>query len=101
MVERSQVGPYRLILTYLRSSNHGSFHAENIIKNLLHGVLEGLELLFVELPKFKPQSFHEKKMGVLWLRFLREVGETLVDVPEEFVQNKELSYALELAQESS
>lgn len=32
-------------------------------------VIEGLQLIFIELPKFKPQNFSEKKMQVLWLRF--------------------------------
>jgi len=40
-------------------------------------------------------------MGVLWLRFLREINEKMVDVPQEFMDNPELSRAMELAQESS
>lgn len=27
------------------------------------------------LPKFKPHSFHDKKMMVLWLRYLTEIDE--------------------------
>ncbi|MBR2838570.1 MAG: Rpn family recombination-promoting nuclease/putative transposase [Kiritimatiellae bacterium] len=38
-------------------------------------VLEGLHLVFVELPKFKSKNLTEKKMQVLWLRFLTEIGE--------------------------
>ena len=34
---------------------------------------DGLHLVFVELPKFKPQSFAEKNMAVLWLKFLTEI----------------------------
>ena len=34
--------------------------------------IEGLRLVFVELPKFKPQSIAEKKMAVLWLRATRK-----------------------------
>jgi len=63
--------------------------------------LEGLELVFLELPKFKPQTFQHRKMGVLWLRFLREINDKLVDIPEEFMQDPNLSKAMELAQESS
>ena len=33
-------------------------------------VLEGLHLVFVELPKFKAKNLTEKKMQILWLRFL-------------------------------
>ena len=64
-------------------------------------VLEGLELVFLELPKFKPQTLEHRKMGILWLRFLREINEKVVDVPQEFIDNPELSKAMELAQESS
>ena len=38
-------------------------------------VLEGLHLVLVELPKFKAKNLTEKKMQVLWLRFLTEIGE--------------------------
>jgi predicted transposase/invertase (TIGR01784 family) len=64
-------------------------------------VLEGLELIFIELPKFKAQSWQEKKMGVLWLRFLREIGEKTQDIDVEFLNQPELSKALELSQESA
>ena len=30
--------------------------------------------MFVELPKFKAKNLVEKKMQVLWLRFLTEIG---------------------------
>lgn len=64
-------------------------------------ILKGLELVFLELPKFKPQTLPHRKMGVLWLRFLKEISEKLVHIPDEFLQNPELSKAIELAQESS
>ena len=40
---------------------------------------DGLHLIFVELKKFKPQTYAEKKMQMLWLRFLTdaEVSEAL------------------------
>lgn len=64
-------------------------------------VLEGLELIFLELPKFIPQNFAHRKMGVLWLRFLKEVDEHLTEVPAEFLHDPELNLAVELAQESA
>lgn len=36
-------------------------------------VIDGLHLVFVELPKFTPHSMSEKKMQVLWLRYLTEI----------------------------
>ena len=62
--------------------------------------LKGLELIFVELPKFKATTPWEKKLGVLWLRFLNEIA-TMTEIPDEFVAVPELSKALELAQEAS
>jgi predicted transposase/invertase (TIGR01784 family) len=63
--------------------------------------LDGLELIFVELQKFKPQTFAHRKMGVLWLRFLRETNEKLLVIPPEFQNDPDLAMAVELAKESS
>ncbi|MCL2040742.1 MAG: Rpn family recombination-promoting nuclease/putative transposase [Bacteroidales bacterium] len=50
--------------------------------------IKGLEFLFVELPKFKPQGRAEKKLHELWLRFLTEVNESASEVPEELLENE-------------
>jgi predicted transposase/invertase (TIGR01784 family) len=50
--------------------------------------IEGLEFLFVELPKFKPQNRAEKKLQELWLRFLTEINENTIEVPQELLDNK-------------
>ena len=63
--------------------------------------LEGLELIFMELPKFKPQTFEDRKMGALWLRFLREINGPLLSIPKEFQDNPDIAKAVELTQESS
>lgn len=62
--------------------------------------LEGLEYIFVELPKFKPTTHMEKRLGVLWLRFLNEIA-NMVEVPKEFSDVPELCKAIELVQEAS
>ena len=64
-------------------------------------ILPGLELIFLELKKFKPQTLEHRKMGVLWLRFLKEINESVVDVPIELAENPLISQALEMAQESA
>lgn len=63
--------------------------------------LEGMELVLIELPKFTPTTFAHKRMGVLWLRFLREMKDHVQAVPEEFMQDPFLSKAVQLTQESS
>ena len=64
-------------------------------------VLEGLHLVFVELPKFKPRSFGERKMEVLWLRFLTEIDEKVRSAPAELLDNPQTSQALEILEESA
>ena len=50
--------------------------------------IEGLEFLFIELPKFRPQSRAEKKLHELWLRFLTEINENTQEVPKELLDNE-------------
>ena len=64
-------------------------------------VIEGFHLVFVELPKFKPQSIVERKMAVLWLRFLTEIGKFTDEVPPELMENAEIRQAVELVEESA
>ena len=58
-------------------------------------VISGLHFTFIELPKFHPQSMVEKRMAVLWLRFLTEINSSTEQVPEELTENPEISKALE------
>lgn len=62
--------------------------------------LEGLELIFIELNKFKPETIEHRRMGILWLRFLKEAG-SLSSIPQEFQDDPDLAQAIELAQESA
>ena len=59
-------------------------------------VIDGLHLVFVELKKFKPQTFTEKKMQVLWLRFLTEITDKTLEAPAELLENPEVSEALKI-----
>ena len=71
--------------------------------NVAHSdrIIKGLRFVFVELPKFKPQSILEKKMAVLWLRFLTEVSEKSDEVPAELLENAETSKALGIIERSA
>jgi predicted transposase/invertase (TIGR01784 family) len=62
--------------------------------------IDGLHLVFVELPKFEPHTFSERKMQVLWLRFLTEMGDVR-KVPQEFLDNPEVKKAVDILEESS
>ena len=67
----------------------------------LDKALEGLELVFIELQKFKPQTGDHRKIGALWLRFLREANEQMLSIPPEFQNDPDLAMAVSLAQESA
>jgi len=56
--------------------------------------IKGLEFVFIELPKFKPQNRAEKKLHELWLRFLTEVNESTNEIPPELLQNELISEAV-------
>lgn len=64
-------------------------------------VIEGLNLIFVELPKFHPQTMTEKKMTALWLRFLTEIGEKTREVPQELLADPSVKRAIEIIEESA
>jgi len=73
-------------------------HYEMVHEKYTNKVIKGLHLVFVELPKFKPQSIAERKMAVLWLRFLTEINKTTEIVPPELMESKEISQAVELVE---
>jgi len=49
--------------------------------------IKGLEFVFIELPKFKPQIRSEKKLHELWLRFLTEIDESTLEAPKDLLEN--------------
>ena len=64
-------------------------------------VIEHLQLIFIELPKFPVQSADEKKLRLLWLRFLREIDEKTTTVASDLLEVPEIAQALKLAEESA
>lgn len=77
-------------------------HNYNVVHELHSDeVIEGLHFTFVELPKFQAHSVKEKKMAVLWLRFLTEIDEHTKEVPQELLDNPDTSKALKAVEESA
>ena len=60
--------------------------------------VEGIELVMVELPKFRPESWADRRMAVLWLRFLQEVKEHVTEVPEDLCADDDIRKALEICE---
>ena len=58
-------------------------------------VIEGLHFTFIELPKFTPHSISDKRMMVLWLRFLTEINTNIQEVPSDLLRDPEIGKAVE------
>lgn len=79
------------------------YHHYSIIHNEMTGKkIEGLEFVFVELPKFRAKNLTEKKLQVLWLRYLTEIeDETESPLPEDLLANPLVREAIECLEESA
>ena len=60
-----------------------------------HKVIEDLHFTFIELPKFTPHSIADKRMMVLWLRFLTEINSNTKDIPADLLNDPEIGKAVE------
>jgi len=63
--------------------------------------LEGLEFVFIELPKFKSKNITEKRLQILWLRFLTEINEQSEKISEELLENPDIKQAVSFVYEAS
>lgn len=63
--------------------------------------IDDVMMIFVELPKFKPQSFSDQKMRCLWLKFLTKINEHTVVVDDDLLSDSNVSQAIELVRESA
>jgi len=63
--------------------------------------IKDLELIFIELPKFKPQNRAEMKLHELWLCFLTEINEKMEEAPKELLDNELTREAVEYMKRSA
>ena len=73
------------------SDGNDWYHMLKIMNPKNHSVvLDGLEFILLELPKFTPDtwSLAQKKLAVLWLRFLKEIDGYYHELPEELASNE-------------
>jgi len=61
-------------------------------------VLKGLEFVFIEIPKFKPQSSTDRRMQAKWLRFLSEVGDNGAEPAADLKEDQSIQAALKLVE---
>ena len=66
-------------------------------------VIEGLDYILLELPKFTPATWNRahKKLAVLWLRFLKETEGYYEQLPAELASNELIHSAIKICQESA
>jgi len=78
------------------------YHNYKIVNvNNIEKRIEGLEFVFIELPKFKSKNITEKKLAVLWLRFLTEINEGTTEVPSELLEEALTKEALQYLENSA
>ena len=87
----------------MKGEDSDEFYHDYAILNVDHPErsLDYLRFVFVELPKFKPRNIMEKKMAVLWLRFLTEINEDTLEAPAELLENEDIRKALSIVEKSA
>jgi predicted transposase/invertase (TIGR01784 family) len=63
--------------------------------------IEGLELVFIELPKFVPTNRAEKRLYDLWLTFLTKIKDNQQEVPSELLEETVTKEAVDLLEQNS
>jgi len=61
--------------------------------------LKGLQFVFIELSKFKPNNKSQRELRVLWLRFMSEINEKTLTVDPKLLDVPEIREAIELTEE--
>ncbi|MDR2449863.1 MAG: Rpn family recombination-promoting nuclease/putative transposase [Prevotellaceae bacterium] len=79
------------------------FYHDYKIVNIEHTEkrIEGLELVFIELPKFRPGNKAEKRLYNLWLTFLTQVHEDARAIPPELLEEEITKEAVQYLESSS
>lgn len=79
------------------------YHHYGLVKldNPAQEIINGLTLVFVELPKFQAHSREDKKLKVLWLRFMREITSETKVVDPALLAVPEINEAVMLAEEAA
>ena len=63
--------------------------------------IKDLQLIFVELPKFKIKNYHQKKLQILWLRFMSELDQTTTAVASELLAVPEIKEAVGITEQAA
>ncbi|MFZ1788172.1 MAG: Rpn family recombination-promoting nuclease/putative transposase [Saprospiraceae bacterium] len=88
-----------LIDDIFEKESQESYHHYKLTNQIdLTKTIDGLQLIFVELPKYKLKNLNDKKLNILWLRYLTEMDKLMdmqkanIPLPEEILQAIELTH---------
>ena len=70
-------------------------------KTLPERYIKGMEFVLIELPNFIPDNFTQKRLQVLWLRFLKEIKNRTTMIPAELLEDPTIAQAVDLLKESA
>jgi len=85
-----------------RKTDRFYHHFQIINRENTDEIIHGLEFVLVELTdKFHPETVNDRKLMVLWLRFLKETGEKMISLPPEMQENEFIRQAAELCERAA
>ena len=74
-------------------------HFQIINREHTDEIIPYLQFVLVELTeKFRPEKIRDRKLAILWFRFLKEVGEDMTVLPPELQSNEYIREAAELCE---
>jgi predicted transposase/invertase (TIGR01784 family) len=96
---------YALALTnkiFLPHTERYNHHYQFVCVQDTQQIINGMEFVFVEIPKFKASSTLDKRMTILWMRFMSEVGtETEQTIDAELANDPLIEQALRISERAS
>ncbi|MDR1673522.1 MAG: Rpn family recombination-promoting nuclease/putative transposase [Bacteroidales bacterium] len=85
---------------YTSGKDNFLHHYRTVNRENTDEVIEGLEFVVVELPKFRAETVTDRRMLVLWLRFLKEVGSEETLSPE-LLEEEYIREAISICEEGA
>ncbi|MDR1544659.1 MAG: Rpn family recombination-promoting nuclease/putative transposase [Prevotellaceae bacterium] len=83
----------------MRDIYYHHYKIANIIN--IENQIQGLEFIFIELQKFRPQNRAEKKLHELWLRFLTEINGDTEQIAPDLLEDNDVREAVKYAEKSA
>jgi predicted transposase/invertase (TIGR01784 family) len=88
------------ILNDVLDSEHDYYYHYYNLSEKTHpdDIITGIEIVVIELPKFKSPAGEENSIATLWLRFLKEMNIDTMAVPSELLADSLIKRAVEICE---